>query len=199
MLTTADFALGVVIVGLSYALLVIFGMTSPFVIEHVYGFSPVISGYSSLLSGTAMMSGGIISKLLMNYPLRQKLYVAVTLQLLLAVTMLAAVRLNDNLPVLLMFTFSLHVGSGFIFNIIYAYCLQRFTQNAGIASGITGGGVYLISSLTNFVLTHLIRIDRAEPIVYANLIIITGLALVIPVFLKASFNLRGRQIQISNP
>lgn len=46
---------------------------------------------------------------------------------------------EDGFYVLLIFTLLIHFISGFIFNNVYTYCLQRFNSNAGVASGLTGG------------------------------------------------------------
>jgi MFS family permease len=88
-ITTVDYFLGIVIIALSYAMLVVYGMASPFIIEHVYNLSPVVTGYCSLLSGVALMTGGIISKLLIKRPFHKKLAIAITLQTIFAAIMVA--------------------------------------------------------------------------------------------------------------
>jgi hypothetical protein len=39
---------------------------------------------------------------------------------------------------------------GFVFNNVFAFCLGRFTKNAGIASGVTGGSMYIITSIFSY-------------------------------------------------
>lgn len=185
MLGTSDFYLGLIIIGLSYSLLVIYGMVSPFIIEKIYGFSPVVTGYSSLASGIALMSGGIISKLMIKKGLFAKINAAIILQLIIVFAMLAVTSKYDGLAFLLGFTLSLHLLSGFIFNNVYAYSLQRFTTNAGIASGLTGGGVYVVSSVAGYGLINLFEIKDIETFARVNFIIITTLFIVILLFRKA--------------
>ncbi|SDL94035.1 Predicted arabinose efflux permease, MFS family [Catalinimonas alkaloidigena] len=182
MLGTADFVLGLLITGLSYALLVIYGMVSPFIIEKIYGYTPVTTGYSSLLSGVALMSGGIVSKLLLNQPLRAKLNGAMLLQGITAVLMWVTTRQVDRLEVLLGFTFVLHFIAGFLFNNLYAYCLQRFTTHAGTASGLTGGGIYVVSSAVSYGLIHLIDLTNTQALAVVNLGLVAMLLLTIVVF-----------------
>ena len=43
-LTTKDFALGLIILGLNYGMVLLFGMASPFIIEHQWHQTPVITG-----------------------------------------------------------------------------------------------------------------------------------------------------------
>ncbi|HEY4290605.1 MAG TPA: MFS transporter [Puia sp.] len=150
MLRAGDFTLGLVIIALSYSMLVVFGMTSPFIIEHVFNFSPIVSGYSALLSGVSLMTGGIISKALIKKTLNTKIGVAVSLQIVIALLMIATTRLWSSIYTLMAFVVGIHLLAGFIFNSVFAYCLGRFTKNAGVASGITGGGLYIITSFFSY-------------------------------------------------
>jgi MFS family permease len=186
MLGTPDFYLGLIIIGLSYSLLVVYGMVSPFIIEKVYGFSPVVTGYSSLASGIALMSGGIISKLMIKKGLFTKINTAIILQLIIVFAMFAVTLKYDGLVFLLGFTLSLHLLSGFIFNNVYAYSLQRFTTNAGIASGLTGGGVYVVSSVAGYGLINLFEIKDIQTFASVNFIIVATLFVTILLFRRAS-------------
>ncbi|MEN0056144.1 MAG: MFS transporter, partial [Mucilaginibacter sp.] len=79
MLSTRDFASGLMILGTCYSLVVMYGMASPFIIESVFHFSPVTTGYSSLLSGASIMLGGTIAKALIKVPVPKKVPVAILL------------------------------------------------------------------------------------------------------------------------
>ncbi len=185
MLGTPDFYLGLVIIGLSYSQLVVYGMVSPFIIEKVYGFSPVVTGYSSLASGIALMSGGIISKVLIKKELFRKINSAIILQLIVVVVMYAVSSEFNGISILLGFTLSLHLLSGFIFNNVYAYSIQRFTTNAGIASGLTGGGVYVVSSVVGYGLINAFEIKEIQTFALVNFVIIALLSISIFLFKKA--------------
>jgi MFS family permease len=182
MLGTPDFYLGLIIIGLSYSQLVVYGMVSPFIIEKVYSFSPVVTGYSSLASGIALMSGGIISKVLIKKELFRKINSAIILQLVIVVVMLAVSSEFNGISILLGFTLSLHLLSGFVFNNVYAYSLQRFTTNAGIASGLTGGGVYVVSSVVGYGLINAFEIKEIQTFALVNFVIIALLSISIFLF-----------------
>ncbi|MUV04646.1 MFS transporter [Flavobacterium rakeshii] len=182
MLKTTDFTLGLLIIGLSYSLLVVYGMVSPFIIEKVYGYSPVITGYSSLVSGVALMSGGIMSKLLLKRALFTKLDTAIILQLIAAAVMWLISVSTVTIWVLIVFTAALHLASGFIFNNVYAYSLQRFTHNAGTASGLTGGGIYVISSVVGYGLINSLSIKSVHLLSSVNLGIVLLLLVVLVAF-----------------
>jgi DHA1 family bicyclomycin/chloramphenicol resistance-like MFS transporter len=114
-LSTLDFSLGLVMIALSYAMLIVYGMSSPFIIEHVFHLSPVVTGYCSLLSGVSLMTGGIISKTLIKKPLLKKVWIALALQTTFAVLMIVSSAFKTNLVTLMIFTAAVHLLSGFIF------------------------------------------------------------------------------------
>ena len=62
MVKTANFTLGIVMLGLAYCMVMIYNMTGPFIIEQHLHLTPVIAGYSSLILGLAWMTGGFIGK-----------------------------------------------------------------------------------------------------------------------------------------
>ena len=187
MIRTADFTIGLVIIALNYAMLVVFGMTSPFIIEHVFHYSPVVSGYSALFSGIALMAGGIISKALIRRPLVKKVTTAIFLQILFAGLMIVVAGLRSNLFTMMPFVLIVHLLAGFIFNNIFSYCLGRFSKNAGIASGITGGSLFIITSFFSYGIVDSVSIKNQGLLGGAYL----GLALLIGVtfflFMKVQY------------
>lgn len=180
-LKTSDYTLGLFIIALCYALLIVFGMSSPFIIEHVFNMSPVISGYSSLLSGVALISGGTISKLMINQPFNKKISAAIGLLMTGAFFMIASAEIGSNVYTLVAFTFIIHFASGFIFNNFFAYCLGRFTKNAGMVAGITGGALYILASFFSYGLVNVITISNQKLLGIANL----TLGILITVFFYA--------------
>jgi DHA1 family bicyclomycin/chloramphenicol resistance-like MFS transporter len=185
MLGSVDFSLGLIIIGISYSLLVVYGMASPFIIEHIFKLSPVITGYSSLMSGVSLMTGGIISKALINKPFQKKVITGISLQVFIAGAMLITVLYFNSIYLLVGFTICLHLLSGFVFNNVYGYCLRRFTTNAGTASGLTGGGVYIVSSIFSYGLVSFLSIRNLVLLGVANLFLTICLLAVFGVFIKA--------------
>lgn len=53
----------------------------------------------------------------------------------------------------------LHSSAGFIFNGMLAYCLTRFSQYGGMASGLTGGGFVISTSAFSFIIVKAININ----------------------------------------
>jgi multidrug resistance protein len=150
MLKTGSFVLGISLLGLSYSMVMVYNMTGSFIIEHHLQLSVVTAGYCSLILGAAWMVGGFISKAMIRKSFFWKLGINSGLQLLLAVLMLMAVRQTDNLYVMVVFAFLIHVCAGFTFNNYMTFCLMQFPQNAGVASGLTGGFTFVIVSAFSY-------------------------------------------------
>lgn len=181
---TPDFTLGIIILGISFGLVVVYSLSSPFIIERVLGYSSVATGYSSLLSGLSLMTGGIIAKSMINKPLAQKVITAISIQIILVVLMIGTVPFGTNIFTLIGFTIGIHMAGGFTFNVVYAYCLSRFTKNVGIASGLTGGVLYIISSLVSYSFANLYAVKSQVLLGVANITLIMILIVVFIFFNK---------------
>ena len=182
MLKTADFTLGLVIIGICFGLVVIYSLSSPFIIERVFGYSAVATGYSSLLSGFSVMTGGIIAKSLIKKPLVKKVTAALLAQAGLVLLMIFTVPLGTNIYTLIGFTIGIHICGGFIFNIIYGYCLSRFSKNAGVASGLTGGAMYMVSSAFSYGFANLFAVKSQVLLGLANISLILLIGVLFIVF-----------------
>lgn len=150
MLKTPSFSLGLVMLGLAYCMVMVFNMTGPFIIEHHFNGNPIIAGYSSLILGFAWMTGGFAGKATIKRPFVKKMVINNGLQLFFVVTMLISIPLVSNLYSMIFFAFIIHVTAGYIFNNYFTYCLGRFPNNAGVASGLTGGITYVIVSFLSY-------------------------------------------------
>ncbi|TDH28637.1 MFS transporter [Segetibacter sp. 3557_3] len=168
---TADFSLGLIIIGLCYAMLMVYGMTGPFIIEHVFNYSPVITGYCSLLSGVALMIGGMVSKTFIRKPLTRKIRIGIVLQLLCAIGLIAGSSFFQNIFFLMTMVLVIHLLSGFLFNNFFSYCLGRFSTNAGIASGITGGSMYIITSIFSYGVINALNIKSMALLGFGYLVL----------------------------
>jgi DHA1 family bicyclomycin/chloramphenicol resistance-like MFS transporter len=155
MLTTLPFVLGISMLGFSYAMVMVCNMTAPFIIEHHLQLNAVTTGYCSLVLGFAWMLGGFISKATIRYSFFRKLTVNTSVQLLFILTMLLSLQFVDNLYALVGFAFAVHVCAGYTFNNYMTFSMTRFPQNAGIASGLTGGLTFLMVSALSYGIVNL--------------------------------------------
>jgi DHA1 family bicyclomycin/chloramphenicol resistance-like MFS transporter len=187
MIKTTDYTLGLFMLGLSYSMLMVYGMASPFIIEHVFHYSAIVTGNMALISGVSLMMGGMISKALINRPLLPKITVAIMLELFFATIMISASYIQSTLFTMMPFVIILHLLSGFVFNNIFSYCLGRFSKNAGIASGITGGSMYIITSIVSSGIIKSIAIENQAMLGMGYLILI--------VLVGGTFYLFSRAVQ----
>lgn len=139
MIKTADFTAGLVILGLAYAMILLYGMASPFLIEQRLHLSPKVTGYCALFSGVSVLIGGSLSRILIQKPFIKKLILASSLQLIAVALLIFLTLYYQSLPTLLLYVFLLHSTGGFIFNNLMSYTLIRFPEYAGKAAGLVGG------------------------------------------------------------
>ncbi len=174
MLKTADFTAGILILGISYGILMVYNMASPFLIQRLLHFSPTVSGDCALLSGLCMLSGGLLSKAYISYPLKRKMIYAVSAQLFAAIILIICTTQLQNIYTLIAYIIFVHVPVGFIFNGTLAYCLTRFPNHGGMASGLAGGGYIIFTSLFSYgvVNTLTIKSQVLLGIGYLTLIVI---------------------------
>lgn len=158
MVRTADFTSGMFILGLTYAMVLLYGMCSPFLIEQRLHFPPTVTGYCSLFSGVSVMIGGTVSRMLIQKPFLRKLLLASGLQLVTVAVLIPLTSSYQSLWTLLLYVFLLHSTGGFIFNNLMSYCLIRFPQYAGKASGLVGGGFAIVTSIFSSLLVNTITI-----------------------------------------
>jgi MFS family permease len=192
MIKTTSFTLGIVILGLSYGMVMIYNMTGPFIIEHQLGLTPIVAGYCSLILGGAVMLGGLISKITLHKPFKAKLSINLAVQSLFCLTMFLSLNFVANIYSLVFFAFVIHACSGFSFNTFFTFCLSRFPKNAGIAGGLTGGINYVIVSILSYLVISLIPAKDELNLTYSYAILI-GLTLVtlFAIFKVAKQNTEG--------
>lgn len=157
MFKAKDFFYGMVMCGLSYSMIMFFNLCGSFIIEHKMGYSEVVAGYVSLILGFAWMAGGFLGKALINKAFLPKIRNANFIQLLLIVLMFIASYFSNNIYSLVAFAFVIHVTAGFIFNNYFSYCIGRFPNSAGLAGGMTGGVVFIITSAISYGIVALIK------------------------------------------
>jgi len=71
----------------------------------------------------------------------------------------------------MIFVVLIHTIGGIIYNLFFTYCLTRFPLNAGIASGLTSGGSYLVTSCVTSLLFVIIVIKDQSSLAIGYLIL----------------------------
>jgi predicted MFS family arabinose efflux permease len=182
LILSVDFSLGIVILGICFSMVLIFTMSAPFIVEHKFHLSSVTTGYCALLSGLSLFVGGILGKTIKSGSLFKRLILANVGQLTLVALMYSFATDKAGLLLLLLFVVPITTISGCIYNIFFTYCLTRFPLNAGIASGLTSGGAYLVTSVVISGLLGVITIKDQPSLALGYIILglmITGFLLLV--------------------
>jgi MFS transporter, DHA1 family, multidrug resistance protein len=159
MISTWDFTAGLFVLGLSYGVLMIYNMSSPFLIEKVMHYPATVTGNCSMISGLAMLCGSLVSKAVLSRPFFKRMFAGAVVQFILSGCLILITLQVHNLYTLMAYVILLHSSAGFIFNGMLAYCLTRFSQYAGMAGGLTGGGFIISTSAFSFIVVKAININ----------------------------------------
>ncbi|SHK35662.1 Multidrug resistance protein [Chryseobacterium polytrichastri] len=153
MLKNRIFMLGIFILGLSYSIVMLFNITGPFIIENTFHFTPVVIGYCTLILGFSWMIGGFIGKKRIALDFKSRILQPVIIQLVLIASLIAVSYFAQSLYITIPFAFFIHICSGILFTSFFTTSMLYFPKNAGTAGGLMGGLVYIITSLTSFIIS----------------------------------------------
>lgn len=176
-LGTYDFILSVLILGSVYAMVMIFNMSIPFIVEEKMHFLPTVTGYCALLSGLGLLIGSFIGRMMKNGSFYRQIIIGNAIQYSLIVLMFISASILSNIVLLMIFVVLIHMVSGAIFNRSYTYSVLRFPKNAGLANGIAVGGNFVFVSLTTPAVLGLVTISDQQTLAVGYLIftiLITG-------------------------
>ncbi|RNL89468.1 MFS transporter [Sinomicrobium pectinilyticum] len=182
-LKAPDFSTGLVILGLTYGMVMVFAMSAPFLVENHFHFSPVVTGYCALLSGVGIMSGGILGRSLSTYPFLRKLFFGVAMEIVIALLMFGTGKFVSNIYVFAGFVYLLHLFNGFLYNVYFTYCLTRFPEYAGVTNGLTSGASYLVTSVASYAVVSVLHIQN-QPGMALSYVILSLCILALLFFLR---------------
>ena len=178
------FFCGLIVCGLCYGSTMIFGLSGAFIIEHQMHYSPVVAGYVALSMGIAWMCGGFLGKAMLKKPFLQKLKRSNIIQIIAIILMIITAWSISNIVTLTIFAFCIHVCVGFIFNNYFAFCLGRFPEMAGVASGLSGGANFIITAATSYTVVGILHPTSQSTLGYSYLIMSIFLCIILQFILK---------------
>jgi MFS transporter, DHA1 family, multidrug resistance protein len=154
------FFLTAMVAAIIYALVVIFNMIGPFLIQTVLKYSVVAYGRAALLLGFCYFLGNIINRVAINYfkPMRVVLFAMIAALLVSVLMVTFGVFTQINLYVILIPTALLFFLCGFIVPNLMGRYGTIFPKNSGTVSAISGllvaGGSFLITSFATLFKTN---------------------------------------------
>nr|WP_238639978.1 MFS transporter [Chryseobacterium elymi] len=181
MLKNRIFMLGIFILGLSYSIVMLFNITGPFIIENTFHFTPVAIGYCTLILGFSWMIGGFIGKRRLKLDFKERILQPIVLQLILITGLIVTSFHAESLFIMVPFAFFIHICSGILFTSFFTTSMLYFPKNAGTAGGLMGGLVYVITSITSFIISVSGTVTEQDGLAWRYLaiaIILLGIILV---------------------
>ncbi|MFT3824177.1 MAG: MFS transporter [Chitinophagaceae bacterium] len=179
MLGNKNFLLGIILLGLSYSVVMVFNIAGPFIIANSFHFNSVVIGLCTLILGIAWMTGGIINRKTLAIDFNRKVKFAGSLQFTLIVALLLIGFMYQQLWSYMILAFVIHCCCGFLFTVYFTHSLLYFPQNAGMTGGLMGGMIYGITSLTSFIISHTGRILTQQDMLWRYLVMSVILVLVL--------------------
>ena len=152
-ITCRPFLFSMILPGLAYAILVIFNIVGPFLIQIRLHYSVIFYGHLALFLGLGYLIGNIMNRFLLHYfePL-QIVLAAVLLSILDVVIMLIlGLTLPINIYIIVIPTFIIFIFAALILPTMAAISLGSFSDRAGIANAVYGissaGAIFVMTSL----------------------------------------------------
>ncbi|MDF2474833.1 MAG: multidrug transporter [Sphingobacterium sp.] len=178
MLQNKRFILGILVLGFSYSIVMLFNITGPFIIENTFHFSSVTIGYCTLILGFSWMIGGFITKKRMHLDFVPRVIAPVLLQASLIIALMMVGIFQQNLYIMLGFAFFIHTISGVLFTSFFTTSMLFFPKHAGTAGGLMGGMVYIVTSLSNFIVAISGKVTTQNGLAWRYFIFSTFLTLI---------------------
>ncbi len=139
---------GIIALGTSYAMIVVFNVVGPFLIQTVLGYNAAVYGHVALFIGGAYFLGTIMNRILLAH-MNTKMIVRLGLltTLIASLTFLfITYEFRMNLYNLTIPFFMIILGTGITFPNVMSKCMMLFPQSRGIASAIMGVAFSLITA-----------------------------------------------------
>lgn len=164
-ISTRDFLAGIISLGFSFAIVMAFNMSIPFIVEQIFELGPITTGKMALLSGGALLLGGLLGRQIGLYRLVPNLFKLSLLQFLLIAAFYLLSSHLRHLSGIMCFIFVIHFLEGVIYNLFFTHCNTRFPQYAASASGMAGGGSYIILYAAISVLLGFVELTSVSALV----------------------------------
>jgi len=172
MFSHVEFISGIICLSCMYALLMLFNLVGPFIVQVKLHYSPVSFGYVALFSGLCWFLGMITSRITIHWQMNKKLNVVTTIAVLDLLLMFALAHFWFNLYVIVIPIYILLFCCSIIFSSFFVRNPTYFSQYAATASAVTTGGFSLLSSwLSNTITAHL-SFNSQLPLVYAYMLLV---------------------------
>jgi MFS transporter, DHA1 family, multidrug resistance protein len=178
------FVAGMILLGCSYTLVMIFNITGPFLIQNNLGYSSIVFGRTALLIGAAYFIGSLGNRFLINrYSSQRVTQIGLVMLLLSSLSLLyLAYTVHLNLLIIILPIFGMVLALGFINPNCMTQCLSLFPEKGGTASALLGFSFTTCAALSSFVVS-LIKHGGLVSVAWAYLFFVVVQLLLYKLFL----------------
>lgn len=161
-LSDKAFVAGGTIMGIQFALLVIYYISAPFLIQTKLHYNAATYGQIMLLVGGAYLIGNIANRLLLQrLTSRQIILIGLIFSVITTGAMLLIATLHSlSLWAVIIPVFVLFFWDGFIFPNMLTECLQCYKTYPATAGALVGGYLNIVCSVFAFLASHLIDLHQ---------------------------------------
>lgn len=170
-LNNRSYNYGYICNGLIYLVGISFSTIGSFLVQDKMGYSSITFGYCALLLGIAWFIGQVLNKILTRYSIKQRLLVATSISILVAIIALIWSIFSVNLIQLVLPIIVLNILSATVFANYFIRNSLMFTKYAGNAGALQGAGLLIVTSIGGFIINQIVPITSAVYLMIVNLII----------------------------
>jgi MFS family permease len=186
-LTNPAFMFGVLLLASVLTLQIIYPTIGPFIVENVFGRSPIFFGYTALLISLMYLLGTLFNRFLLHkFELKRLLNVGFLI-ILLGFIMLCTIgsfREITSIYIIMLPIGTIIFGCGFVFSNILSINLKTFTERMGLVTSIQSFILMFIGSIPIYFISH-IHIARLNDIMYIYIGVLLVQFLIYGLFVKA--------------
>ena len=162
-------------VGCVYSVMQAFNVSAPFIIQHDWGYSPIVYGRAALIIGVALLLGALSNRILLQaFPLKKIHVYSLWGHALASLLMLSLALIGlHSLWAMLFPTFIVVYFSSFIFSNSMSLCIGQFKENVGSATSLLSFLLVMVTCFITFGMSF-IQMNSQTPLA----IIYIGLSLI---------------------
>jgi len=175
-----------VILGVMYVVLVLFGIAGPFIIQVTYHLSAVVYGYLALFVGAAYLSGALTGKYFHRVAEHVRLQHTMIVMIILSVIIGILSLFIHRVILYVVYVFIINFCVGLIYPVCFALSMSLFREMSGIASAVTGFGIMFIAGLVS-VIAGCIHVTMVYQVILIYLVLVMVCLLLYWAVLKSHF------------
>lgn len=147
----------VIIMGTSYASLIVFNTLGPFLIQNILGKTPIYFGHVALWMGVAFLLGTVICRQLFNYFQNKQILIYSCIGTLFTalIMLLLSCFFPNSLNVITIPSFFIFLFSGFVFPAAMGLIMLLFRHIAGSTAALMQFCNVIITSIVSFIMSLL--------------------------------------------